>query len=156
MEHRQDDFYEFIVGTCELALPLGKRGHSTLICCRGLFWCGLSSKKIGTLARALPVDLSRLPKLEPIQMQLILWSDSQFGKITVGKSTTNLKASVATLEKLFEANQTDISRLLQARQRMIQLENSRLDAIWQATQAQSDMMLAVGAPSVIGTLPAGS
>jgi cobalt-zinc-cadmium efflux system outer membrane protein len=89
-------------------------------------------------------------------MQLILWSDSQFGKITVGKSTTNLKASVARLEKLFEANQTDISRLFQARQRLIQLKNSRLHAIWQATQAQSDLMLAVGAPSVIGTLPAGS
>ena len=156
MEHRQDDFYEFIVGTCELALPFGEKGafNINLLSRLLLVWSFL--KKNRHFARALPVDLSRLPKSEPIQMQLIPWSDSQFGKITVGKSTTNLKASVARLEKLSEANQAAISRLLQARQRLIQLENSRLDAIWQATQAQSDLMLAVGAPSVIGTLPAGS
>ena len=91
-----------------------------------------------------------------IKVATIKWNSANRLVNQIEKSTTNLKASVARLEKLFEANQTDISRLLQARQRLIQLENSRLDAIWQATQAQSDLMLAVGAPSVIGTLPAGS
>jgi cobalt-zinc-cadmium efflux system outer membrane protein len=91
-----------------------------------------------------------------IKVATTKWNSANRLVNQIEKSTTNLKASVARLEKLFEANQTDISRLLQARQRLIQLENSRLDAIWQATQAQSDLMLAVGAPSVIGTLPAGS
>ena len=74
----------------------------------------------------------------------------------INSSTASLKASVDRLEKLFEANQTDISRLLQARQRLLQLENAKLDAIWQATQAQSDLLLATGAPSIIASLPTAS
>ena len=38
---------------------------------------------------------------------------------------------------------------MQARQRLIQLENSRLDAVWAATQAQADLLLALGTPSLI-------
>ena len=64
-------------------------------------------------------------------------------------TTDALKAGVERLEQLFEENQTDITRLLQARQRLIQLENARLDAIWQATQSQADLLTAVGAPSLM-------
>jgi cobalt-zinc-cadmium efflux system outer membrane protein len=39
--------------------------------------------------------------------------------------------------------------LMQARQRLIQLQNNQLDAVWQATQAQSDLLLALGMPSLI-------
>ncbi|WP_435011492.1 TolC family protein [Tundrisphaera lichenicola] len=59
---------------------------------------------------------------------------------------------VASLERLFEANQTDLTRVQQARQRLIQLENSQLDALWAATQAQADLMLALGVPSMIQSL----
>ena len=38
---------------------------------------------------------------------------------------------------------------MQARQRLIQLENAQLDAVWQATQAQADLLLALGMPSLI-------
>ena len=38
---------------------------------------------------------------------------------------------------------------MQARQRLIQLENSELDAVWQATGAQADLLLALGMPSLI-------
>jgi hypothetical protein len=38
---------------------------------------------------------------------------------------------------------------MQARQRLIQLDNSRLDAVWAATQAQADLLLALGTPSLI-------
>ena len=56
---------------------------------------------------------------------------------------------VGTLQRLFEAGQCDFTKLTQARQRLIQLENSRLDAVWAATQAQSDLLLALGIPSLI-------
>jgi cobalt-zinc-cadmium efflux system outer membrane protein len=59
---------------------------------------------------------------------------------------------VATLERLFEAGQTDLTKLLQARQRLIQLENARLDATWQATQAQADLLAALGAPTLLAAL----
>jgi outer membrane protein, heavy metal efflux system len=63
-----------------------------------------------------------------------------------------LSQDVATMERLFEAGQTDLTRLLQARQRLIQLQNARLDATWQATQAQADLLTALGAPTLIAAL----
>jgi outer membrane protein, heavy metal efflux system len=66
--------------------------------------------------------------------------------------TESLKVQVAQLERLFEANQTDLTKLLQARQRLIQLENAKLDALWQATQAQADLLTALGAPSLLASL----
>ena len=66
--------------------------------------------------------------------------------------TQELSGDVASLERLFEAGQTDLTRVQQARQRLIQLENAQLDALWAATQAQADLMLAVGVPSMIQSL----
>ena len=66
--------------------------------------------------------------------------------------TQELTGEVGSLERLFEAGQTDLTRVQQARQRLIQLENAQLDALWAATQAQADLMLAVGVPSMIQAL----
>lgn len=66
--------------------------------------------------------------------------------------TANLKPQVDQLERLFEANQATLAQLLQARQRLIQLENAELDALWQATQAQADLLAALGAPCLIASL----
>ena len=63
--------------------------------------------------------------------------------------TQELTGEVASLERLFEAGQTILASVQQARQRLIQLENSQLDALWAATQAQADLMLAVGVPTMI-------
>ncbi len=61
----------------------------------------------------------------------------------------DLDKEVASLDRLFEAGQADLTKLMQARQRLIQLENAQLDAVWQATQAQADLLLALGMPSLI-------
>ena len=66
--------------------------------------------------------------------------------------TRDLGEEVDRLERLFQANRTDLAKVTQARQRLIQLENSRLDALWAATQAQSDLMSALGVPSLIQSL----
>jgi outer membrane protein, heavy metal efflux system len=66
--------------------------------------------------------------------------------------TKSLKAQVESIERLFDASQADLNKLYQARQRLIQLENAELDAFWQATQAQSDLLLALGAPALIASL----
>jgi cobalt-zinc-cadmium efflux system outer membrane protein len=72
------------------------------------------------------------------------------------KQTAGLSASLRTqvqqMEKLFELNQADLTKLLQARQRLIQLENAELDAVWAATQAQADLLIALGAPGLIQSL----
>ncbi len=66
--------------------------------------------------------------------------------------TANLRGQVDRMERLFEANQTDVTRLFQTRQRLIQLENAELDALWQATQAHADLLVALGAPNLIAAL----
>ncbi|MFI5453856.1 MAG: TolC family protein [Isosphaerales bacterium] len=66
-----------------------------------------------------------------------------------GGLAKELSTEVGLLERLFNANQTDLTKLMQARQRLIQLENARLDAVWQATQAQADLLLALGTPALI-------
>jgi cobalt-zinc-cadmium efflux system outer membrane protein len=63
--------------------------------------------------------------------------------------TDELAGEVADLERLFDEGQTDLTPLMQARQRLIQLENARLDATWQATQAQADLLAALGATSLL-------
>ncbi len=63
---------------------------------------------------------------------------------------------IKTLEDLFNNQQADLTKLQQARLRLIQVENARLDALWQATQAQADLLAAVGTPSMIAALQAGS
>jgi outer membrane protein, heavy metal efflux system len=63
-----------------------------------------------------------------------------------------LSKEVGNLERLFELRQTDLIRLMQARQRLIQLDNSRLDAVWAATQAQADLLLALGTPTLINSM----
>ena len=66
--------------------------------------------------------------------------------------TPLLNKEVNTLDRLFEAGQADLTKLMQARQRLIQLQNNQLDAVWQATQAQSDLLLALGMPSLIHSM----
>lgn len=63
-----------------------------------------------------------------------------------------LRGRVAELERLFEANQASLANLLQARQRLIQLENARIDAVWAASQAQADLLAALGAPTLIASI----
>jgi outer membrane protein, heavy metal efflux system len=63
-----------------------------------------------------------------------------------------LDKEVDVLDRLFEAGQADLTKLMQARQRLIQLQNAQLDAVWQATQAQADLLIALGIPSLIHTM----
>ena len=70
--------------------------------------------------------------------------------------TEALASEVGVVERLFQDGQADLTKLLQARGRLIQLENSELDATWQATQAQADLLLALGAPALIQSLQGGS
>lgn len=80
------------------------------------------------------------------------WNEAnQLTKETTGL-TAKLRGHVESLERLFEAGQTNIATLLQARQRLIQLENAELDAMWQATQAQADLLTALGAQTLMAAL----
>ena len=98
--------------------------------------------------------------LEQLQQRIVAqvtaalenWNEAnELTKETTGL-TAKLRGKVESLERLFEAGQTDLTKLLQARQRLIQLENAELDAVWQATQAQADLLTALGAPTLLAAL----
>lgn len=74
---------------------------------------------------------------------------------TAGLSA-KLSDQIKALEQLFEAGQTTVANLMTARQRLIQLENARLDATWQATQAQAGLLLAIGSSDLLQALVARS
>ena len=63
--------------------------------------------------------------------------------------TAELSREVDKLQHLFDEGQADLGKLLQARQRLIQLKSAEVDSIWAATQAQADLLLALGAPALI-------
>ncbi len=80
------------------------------------------------------------------------WNNARKLISETDRLVASLQPSIDRMERLFEENQADLARLLQARQRLIQVENARLDAYWQATQAQADLLAALGAPNMIGAL----
>ena len=84
-----------------------------------------------------------------VRSTLAKWNGaSELVKATSG-FTSELAHEVEDLELLFNQGQTDLSRLTQAQQRLIQLRTAEVDAIWAATQAQADLLLSVGAPSLV-------
>ena len=90
-----------------------------------------------------------------VRTALARWNSASKQVKAVAGVTPTLQRQVEVLERLFDEGQTDLNKLLQAQQRLIQLENARLDAIWGATQAQSDLLTALGARSLLDALPQG-
>jgi cobalt-zinc-cadmium efflux system outer membrane protein len=78
------------------------------------------------------------------------------GSISTVNQTHGLAAGLvrvaADLEDLFRQGEADLTRLLQAQQRVIQLKNTELDALWAASQAQADLLLAIGTPALFQSM----
>ncbi len=95
------------------------------------------------------LEQARQRAVAQVRSSLAKWNGaSELVKETVGL-TNELTQEVAKLERLFEQGQTDLTKLIQARQRLIQLKTAEIDATWAATQAQADLLLALGAPGLI-------
>ncbi len=101
---------------------------------------------------AVAADASRRRAVGQVRAAVARWNGAADLVNDASRLTDELAEQVAVIEHLFEAGQTDVTRLMQARQRLIQLENSRLDAVWAATQAQADLLLALGAPTLINAM----
>jgi len=64
-----------------------------------------------------------------------------------------LQEQAARMDRLYQAGQSDLVKLFQVRQRLIEAENTRLDAVWQMIQAYSDLLSALGAAPLVATVP---
>jgi cobalt-zinc-cadmium efflux system outer membrane protein len=84
-----------------------------------------------------------------VRAALAKWNGASELIKETGSLTAELAREVGNLERLFDQGQTDLGRLMQAQQRLIQLKTAEVDAVWAATQAQADLLLALGAPALI-------
>ncbi|MHB1034275.1 MAG: TolC family protein [Pirellulales bacterium] len=88
-----------------------------------------------------------------VKAALVKWNQTQQILTRTNALLEPIRQQSARMERLFEAGQTDLVKLLQVRQRLIEAENGQLDAAWQATQAYADLLTAMGATPLIGSLP---
>ena len=64
----------------------------------------------------------------------------------------SVRNQTTQMEHLYAAGETDIVKLLQVRQRLLETDNGRRDALWAATQGYADLLEAVGAVSLLSGL----
>jgi cobalt-zinc-cadmium efflux system outer membrane protein len=98
------------------------------------------------------LDQIRQRTIAQVKAAVAKWNQANQLVARTDGLTDSLKTQVGVIQRLFDAGQTDLTKLFQARQRLIQLENARLDAVWAATQAQADLLTALGAPTLIHAL----
>jgi outer membrane protein, heavy metal efflux system len=67
--------------------------------------------------------------------------------------TGPLQEQAARMDRLYEAGQADLVKLFQVRQRLIEAENTRLDAVWQMIQSYADLLAALGAAPLVTAVP---
>jgi outer membrane protein TolC len=67
--------------------------------------------------------------------------------------TWPLQEQAARMDRLYEAGQSDLVKLFQVRQRLIEAENTRLDAAWQMIQSYADLLTALGATPLVVAVP---
>ena len=75
-----------------------------------------------------------------VKASLAKWQRTQELVAEVADTAEAIEAQTQKMERLYTAGQTDLLKLLQVRQRLIEAENANLDMLWQATQAYADLL----------------
>jgi cobalt-zinc-cadmium efflux system outer membrane protein len=90
-----------------------------------------------------------------VKASLLKWNQVQQLVARTRATMQPIQAEATRMERLYNAGQTELIKLLQVRQRLIQAENAQLDALWQSTQTYADLIAAVGVTPLVASLPAG-
>ena len=100
------------------------------------------------------LEQARRRVITEVKAALVRWNQAREAVSRTEERLGPIKAQSARMERLFEANETDIIKLLQVEQRSIEAEDAHLDVLWQATQAYADLITPVGIAPLIASLPA--
>jgi len=87
-----------------------------------------------------------------VKAALVRWQQAQQLVERTNSLTEPIRGLAARMQRLFEAGQADLVKLFQVRRRLIEAENTQLDALWQANQAYADLLAALGATPLLGSL----
>jgi outer membrane protein TolC len=88
-----------------------------------------------------------------VKAALVRWQQGQQLVERTNSLTEPIRGQAARMQRLFEAGQADLVKLFQVRRRLIEAENTQLDALWQANQAYADLLAALGATTLLGSVP---
>jgi cobalt-zinc-cadmium efflux system outer membrane protein len=88
-----------------------------------------------------------------VKATLIRWQQAQQLVSRTQAMMKPIHAQANRVDRLYAAGQSDLLRLLQVRQRLIQAENTQLDVLWQAIQAYADLLVALGSAPLLDALP---
>ncbi|MHB8970807.1 MAG: TolC family protein [Pirellulaceae bacterium] len=99
-------------------------------------------------------EQTRLRITTAVRANLAKWRRTRELVAEVGETAKAIEAQTQKMTRLYTAGQTDLLKLLQVRQRLIEAENANLDILWQATQAYADLLDATGAMPLLSAIPA--
>lgn len=131
-------FYGLVLSTPVPVLNSGK----TLVCQREM-------EHARDLAA---IEQLRVRTIARVKANLVKWNQTKDRVDRVFAATLAIQAQAEKMGRLYTAGQTDLLKLLQVRQRLIEAENARLDMVWQATQAYADLLAATGATPLLGAV----
>ena len=98
------------------------------------------------------VEQLRVRTIVRVKASLTKWNQTKDLVNRVFAATQAIQAQAEKMDRLYAAGQTDLLKLLQVHQRLIEAENARLDMVWQATQAYADLLAATGATPLLGAV----
>jgi cobalt-zinc-cadmium efflux system outer membrane protein len=86
-----------------------------------------------------------------VRSSLARWQQARRSLARSRDWARSIDAEAARMRNLYDAGQTDLVKLLEVQRRHLGAESSRLDTLWQATQAYADLLAALGAVSLLGS-----
>jgi cobalt-zinc-cadmium efflux system outer membrane protein len=100
------------------------------------------------------VALEQQRNLVATQVRALLekWNRMQESADRTRTRIDPLRDLAGRMQRIYESGQTDVIKLLEVRRRLIEADNAQLDALWQSTQAYADLLTALGATPLMGSL----
>jgi cobalt-zinc-cadmium efflux system outer membrane protein len=98
-------------------------------------------------------EQSRQQVAAQVKAVLAKWNQVQQAAERTRARLTPMHVQAERMQRLYDAGQADLVKLLQVRRRLIEAENAELDVLWQTTQAHADLLAMVGSTPLLGSLP---
>ncbi len=84
---------------------------------------------------------------------LVKWNQAQQAAERTHARFQPIRTQTERMQRLYDAGQADLLKLLQVQRRFIDARNVELDVVWQTTQAYADLLAATGGtPLLSGAL----
>lgn len=101
------------------------------------------------------VEQLRVRTIARVKASLVRWNKIKdlVGKVAASTQTASTQAE--RMDRAYAAGQTDLLKLIEVREHLNEVENARLDMVWQATQAYADLLAATGATPLLGSVATG-